>query len=115
MKKKNDRILIDLGSLKYEFNGLDTYCKNYAVELIRQNSGEFNFTFLVPEKYLGFFGDMVQYEQLGFLRKNNYSLFCTRYKLWHSLAQTARYSAYPGDKVLLTIHDLNFLFEKGTT
>lgn len=109
-------ILIDIYKIKNLYSGLGQYAINYANELMRQSSEEFNFNFLIPQK--------LQLEKPEFwnlknfsstklnLQKRYFPQFNKPYDVWHSLQQFP--SCFPNkkSKFILTIHDLNFLIEK---
>ncbi len=109
---KKKEILIDLERLKYINTGLGQVCLNFGLELSKNHSDKFNFTFLVPSKFIGHFGNKVNYVKVTFFRKFFPFLF-EKYDLWYSIHQDSNY--FPKNKsvpYVLTIHDLNFLKEK---
>jgi glycosyltransferase involved in cell wall biosynthesis len=109
---KKKEILIDLERLKYINTGLGQVCLNFGLELSKNHSNEFNFTFLVPRKFIGHFGNKVNYVKVTLFRKYFPFLF-KKYDLWYSIHQNSSY--FPKNKsvpYVLTIHDLNFLKEK---
>lgn len=110
--KPQKNILIDLERLKYINTGLGQVCLNFGLELSKNNKNEFNFTFLVPKKFINYFGENVKYAKVTFSRKFLPFLF-EKYDLWYAIHQDSKY--FPGHKsvpYILTIHDLNFLKEK---
>lgn len=112
MSKKHT-VLIDLDRLKDPNNGLGQVAINYGNMLGKTDDPQLTFTLLVPENFVGYFGDKVEYEAITFKRRY-FPAFCPKYDLWHSIHQDCSY--FPGDKntpILLTINDLNFLGEKG--
>lgn len=113
MKK---RLLVDLSSLKNIYSGLGQIALsygNYFKENYKSDSFPYDLTLLVPRKYFGKFGNEVHYiSSSNILRKNKLLPF-PKYELWHSIHQLSRYRpAYEDTKYILTIHDLNFLYEK---
>ncbi len=113
MNKKYD-ILIDLERLKYINTGLGQVCLNFGLELSKRYSNEFDFTFLVPENFINYFGKNVKYAKVTFFRKF-FPFFFKKYSLWYAIHQDSNY--FPKNKLvpyILTIHDLNFLEEKSS-
>lgn len=106
-------ILVDLGKLVNLYTGLGQVSLNFGAELAALQDPRLNFTFLTPPDYIGKFGDAVQYEPLSYRRRYLPAL-APRYHLWHATHADSAYM--PGDTrtpYLLTIHDLNFMHEKG--
>src|SRR5690554_381195 len=113
MKK---RLLVDLSSLKRIYSGLGQIALGYG-HYFRGNydprTSPYELTLLVPRPYFGAFGDGVKYvSSSGFLSTWVCSLF-TYYDGWHSIHQLSRFKPYSKrTKFILTIHDLNYLYEK---
>jgi len=110
MKKFN--VLIDLDRLKVLNTGLGQVAYLFGKELSKLNDPRLRFTFLVPPKFKGEFGNNVDYETTSLIRRY-FPFLCKKYDLWHAIHQDSAY--FPGDRsisYLLTIHDLNFLGEK---
>ncbi|MDR0692455.1 MAG: glycosyltransferase family 4 protein [Prevotellaceae bacterium] len=106
-------ILVDLLRLKHINTGLGQVCLAYGAELSKIRHPHFQFTFLVPRNFAGYFGDHVNYivpspiKHLLFPQRLSKS-----FDLWHAIHQDIHY--YP-DKcipLVFTIHDLNFIWEK---
>ena len=113
MKK---RLLVDLSSLKNIYSGLGQIALsygNYFKESYKSEIFPYDITLLLPRKYFGEFGNEVNYlSSSNFLRKNKLFPF-PKYDIWHSIHQLSRYRPiYKDTKYILTIHDLNFLYEK---
>ena len=111
MSKKYD-VLIDLDRLKDLNNGLGQVALNYGNLLGKTDDPHLTFTLLVPENFVGYFGDKVNYEAVT-LKRRYFPALCPTYHLWHSIHQNCSY--FPAGKstpFLLTINDLNFLGEK---
>lgn len=109
---KKFSVLIDLDRLKDPNNGLGQVAINYGNLLGKTDDPDLSFTLLVPETFVGYFGDKVNYEAIS-LKRRFLPAFCPKYDLWHSIHQDCSY--FPGNKktpFLLTINDLNFLGEK---
>ncbi len=105
-------VLIDLDRLKDLNTGLGQFALQFGTAISLLDESRLNFTFLVPESYNGSFGSRVQYENIS-LKRRYFPSLCRSYDLWHSIHQDSAFS--PSNSLtplLLTIHDLNFLFEK---
>lgn len=113
MLKKNKSILIDLSALQNIHCGLGQVSLNFALELAKRDLKNEPFTFylLVPEHFKGYFGDQVKYVIMSKWRKRLYKLY-SGFDLWHSVHQLSPYKINRFQKQLLTIHDLNFIYEK---
>ena len=110
MKKRT--VLIDLDRLKDLNNGLGQTALLFGKSISELEESEIQFTLLVPEKFNGFFGTTVQYETIS-LRRRYVPAFCRQYDLWHSIHQDSAFlPSSSSTPLLLTINDLNFLFEK---
>lgn len=113
MKK---RLLVDLSSLKNIYSGLGQIALsygNYFRENFKSDTFPYDLTLLVPYKFIGKFGNEVNYiSSSNILRKNKLIPF-PKFDLWHSIHQLSRFRpTYKDTKFILTIHDLNFLYEK---
>lgn len=113
MKK---RLLVDLSSLKNKYSGLGQIAFSYGTyfkEHYRKEDAPYELTLLLPKKYFGLFGNEVHYvSSTNLIRKHLRFLF-PKFDIWHSTNQLSRFR--PNDqetKLILTIHDLNFLYEK---
>lgn len=111
MNKKYN-ILIDLDRLKDVTTGLGQVALFFGEEIANINDPNFHFTYLVPKKFIGFFGNNVSYEKVSFKRRY-FKYLCKKYDLWYTIHQDSNF--YPANKktpFILTINDLNFLGEK---
>ncbi|WP_017258134.1 glycosyltransferase family 4 protein [Pedobacter arcticus] len=113
MIKINKSVLIDLSALQNVHCGLGQVSLNFALELVKRElqNEPFTFYFLVPNNFEGYFGDKVKYVTMSKWRKKFYKLY-SNYDLWHSIHQHSPYKISRFQKQLLTIHDLNFVYEK---
>lgn len=110
MKKK--KILIDLTPLKNVACGFGQIAINYGKLFDKINDKEMKFIFLVPDEYNNAFGNNVEYKIIKPIYKIFPSLL-PRTDIWHSIYQQFRYFRKSfRTQQILTIHDLNFLFEK---
>lgn len=114
-KKKQKKILVDLSELKNTYCGLKQIALDYGYyfkeNYNREESG-YLLTLLMPKTMFGMFGDEVRYiDSSSWLMKHCSYLFPT-YDIWHAAHQLSRFKpAYPRTKLILTIHDLNYLYE----
>ncbi|MCX6218892.1 glycosyltransferase family 1 protein [Spirosoma sp.] len=99
-------LFIDAERLRDLNSGLGQVCLHLGHELVRQRHDGWKLTFLVPKGETGVFGDTVSYIEASWLRK-----FWTpgTYEVWHCLHQESAYLPHDKAKMILTIHDLNFL------
>ena len=109
------KILVDLSILRHPFCGLGqialSYGRWYALhpETIAPGC---EVTLLVPKDFLGAFGHNVAYLEA----KNIYRFLpglMPRFDCWHSIHQLSPFRpSSPATRRLLTIHDVNFIYEK---
>ncbi len=100
-------LFIDAERLRDLNSGLGQVCLHLGHELVRQRPDGWTLTFLVPKGQTGVFGDSVSYIEASWLQK---IWIRSRYTVWHCLHQDSGY--LPGQsqgKLIMTIHDLNFL------
>lgn len=105
------KIIIDFSKLNNPNCGLGQISLAIAKELTSKAS-QFNLHYYLPSEYFHSFGENVNYvssnswiQRLNLLPQDNFNIV-------HSLYQRARYLPANYSNHLLTIHDLNFLFEK---
>lgn len=113
MKK---RLLVDLSSLKNLYSGLGQIALsygNYFKKNYHSYSSFYDLTLLVPKRYIGAFGDEMKYiSSTNWVRKHCRYMF-PKFDIWHSIHQLSRFKPiHPNTKLILTIHDLNYLYEK---
>ena len=112
MKKK--KILIDLSILKHLYCGLGQIALNYGNYFKTHHTGKENYEIylLLPKKMFGIFGDKVNYIATSVWNKH-FPFLMPRFDVWHEIHQLCRYKpAGRKTKVVLTIHDFNFVYEK---
>ncbi len=106
------KILFDCERLKYPNTGLYTFCESLGKALIKNAAQDQSISAYVPAPSEGIFGNRTEY----LIQRPWHKLFVpgsSAFDIWHSSNQVSRY--YPSSanvKVVLTIHDLNFLIEK---
>lgn len=99
-------VLLEMEKLKNLHSGLGQFCFHLGSEFKKTES--LNFNYYVPEKLIGMFGENVNYTKQSILHK--FFPLKKGVDIWHCLHQGSDY--FPGNKkakVILTIHDLNFL------
>lgn len=100
-------LFIDTERLRDLNSGLGQVCLHLGRELVRQQPDGWTLTFLVPKGKTGIFGSSVSYVEASWQRKLWIS---GRYDVWHCLHQDSAYLPQASQgKLILTIHDLNFL------
>lgn len=113
MSKESIQILMDCERMKYAYTGLYHYCKQLGAALVSPTlSLKDHITFYTREREVGIFGNDIKY-----LKQHSLHKFCLpnirKYDIWHATYQGTMYYPYRRKiKVLLTIHDLNFLHEE---
>lgn len=114
--RKRKRLLIDLSILKNLNCGLGQIALNYGkffAETYNAEQANYDLYLLVPKSMEGQFGNEVKYITINWWRKHFLSLI-PKMDVWHSIHQLSHYKPVnKKTKVLLTIHDLNFIYEKG--
>jgi len=105
-------IVIDCERMKYPHTGLYHYCLQLGNALMKERDvQQEQLYFYLPQKEQGVFGEGVQYLPQDSLHKF-YIPSLKGKKIWHSTYQGTMY--YPrrrNMKVVLTIHDINFMYD----
>lgn len=104
--------VFDCERMKYPNTGLHVFCDSLASNLVKQagRSGD-SLEFFVPEQYVGRWGKTVSYRTVH--AWNKLFLPCTPdVKVWHASHQQTAYLPPRKVRMVLTVHDLNFLYEK---
>lgn len=101
---------VGLGEFAYQ---LGSHISDRAPKLLEQYNVEF--TFIVPTRLKGCFGDNVKYTTIGFPRVKLKLLknFSCRYDIYHAVHQFGfvHYMKH-ARKNIVTVHDINFMYEK---
>ena len=111
--EKKRKVLIDLRYLgiAHGFGELCNYYGNYIMEH-PEKVENLDITLLVPKEYIGRFGPSVTYLQ----KRSIYKIFpqlLPYFDVWHNTTQQAKFcSNKKKTKKILSIHDLNFIYEK---
>jgi glycosyltransferase involved in cell wall biosynthesis len=97
--------------MRYPYTGLFEYCVQLGKALQNGISDEDRIVYYVPRQYDNYFGE---YDHL--IQKGIHKLFppgTGQANIWHTTYQASRYMTCNRKiKNVLTIHDLNFLYEK---
>jgi len=114
-KKKKKKILVDLSFVNNIYSGfgqISLAYGNYFRKNYKRTEAAYSLTLLMPRKMFGMFGNEVRYiSSSSWLMKHCRYLFPV-FDVWHSTRQLSRFRpAYPRTKFILTIHDLNYLYE----
>ena len=108
------RIVFDCERMKYANTGLFTYCQQLGAQLSKQaNPYHEAISFFTPPSVKGIFGENHQY----IIQKSLQKFLLPSLKdhdIWHSTYQSSQYIPQLNRKikVVLTIHDLNFLYDE---
>ncbi len=104
-------ILFDCERMKYPYTGLYYFCLHLGKALLRNgNINNEKLSFYMPENGGRIFGDQ------NYIRQNSLHKFkfpsVNLFDVWHCTYQSSNYSPKSKKiKKILTIHDLNFLYE----
>lgn len=108
------KILLDLRDINHPTCGFGQIALNYAKHFSEIQSDEVEFVFLLPEKCTKKFGSHVRTVNSRPKLNKYFSFTLPKVDLWHSIHQRQRrHRISCNGKYILTIHDLNFLIEKG--
>ena len=105
-------VVFDCERMKYPNTGLSVFCNHVASNLVKQRQSVHDqLEFFVPARFRGVWGDAVRYRSVHLL--DRLYLHCSpKVKVWHSAHQQTSFIPPAGIKQVLTVHDLNFLYEK---
>ena len=107
-------IAVDCERMKYPHTGLYNYCYHLSKALIASNKKEQKLCFYTPPFLSKIFGEAECYIH----QRNYHKLFfpLANIDLWHSTHQSTDY--FPDRKklkIVLTIHDLNYIYDNNKT
>ncbi len=104
-------ILVDFSSLN-DLCGFGEIARNFAPRLAATHEPDLHFVFVVPTDCIGRFGPHIDYLDRHQLRRQ-LKAYPNTIDLWHATDQQFRYRRHArGTLQLLTVHDLNYLYEK---
>lgn len=103
-------IIIDCERMRHHNTGLFFFCDMFVKFLAKNNRADYNLGVYCHRNIVGRWGDSVSYKRMYFIDKF-YLKAPDKCRLWHTTYQLSRY--VPSNcKLVLTVHDLNFLYEK---
>jgi len=103
------QVLVEMEKLKNLNSGLGQFCINLGNQFQKIHSEKIGIDFYVPGTHKNIFGPQFNYVQHSVLNKI-IPLNSSKYNIWHCIHQGSHYlPSYRKTKLLLTIHDLNFL------
>ena len=106
------KVLVDLSALSNVNCGLGVVAQNYGRWFGKNPDLGFEVNLLLPRKYFGAFGDKVKYVECKSICKR-FTFLLPKFDLWHATNQLSRFKpCFYSSKYVLTIHDLNFLYEE---
>lgn len=106
-------VVVDFSNLD-DMSGFGEIARNYAPRLAKaaKNISDMHFLFILPEKHRNSFGTHIDYLSREHLQKET-APYRDAIHLWHSTHQQFKYRLYKkGIIQLLTVHDLNYRYEK---
>ena len=104
-------VVVDMSHIG-TFCGFGEIAKNYGPRLAKLKFPDMRIIMMVPEKHLGVFGDEAEYIRKEHVR-DDIKKIGGQIDLWHATDQQYRYRYMKkGTIQLLTVHDLNYLYEK---
>jgi glycosyltransferase involved in cell wall biosynthesis len=110
-----NQVLIDCERTKYPNTGLFHFCLHLGNELVKQTDpAKESLSFYVPRQQLQLFGNSPNYIVQNPLHKF-FQPGTGKFQVWHSTYQNSNYQPFNHHtKVVLTVHDLNFMLERKT-
>ncbi|MFZ4715047.1 MAG: glycosyltransferase family 4 protein [Bacteriovoracaceae bacterium] len=103
------KVVLEFDKIRDLHSGLGQYCFHLGKELSLLPHA-FDFHFFLPKEKFGIFGQDFHYEKSSKFKRLS-SLLTPDADIWHAVHQDSPYIPPKSSKVVLTIHDLNFLFK----
>lgn len=104
-------VLLEFEKLKDLHSGLGQFCFHLGKEFSQnKNTSDLKFTFFQPKNTFNMFGNQFSYINSS-RYKRVHSLFSPQCDVWHMTHQDSAFKVPESSKLVLTIHDLNFLFK----
>ncbi len=103
-----NKVVVEIDKVKNPYSGLGQFCINLGKELITQQPSNIDLEFAITKKVDHPFSDFGNFH----LIKPMHRYFVHRpgeKTVWHATHQDSPYLPEKGTKLVLTIHDLNFL------
>ncbi|MDU1890409.1 MAG: glycosyltransferase family 1 protein [Dysgonomonas sp.] len=105
-------IILDCERMKYPNTGLNTFCKQLADAMYNTVREKDKLTFFISSCDNNFLGEDKRYLKQRYLHRK-FPICVPNLDIWHTTYQLSRYTGGSlRTKKVLTIHDLNFLYEK---
>lgn len=101
-------VFLEMEKLRSPATGLGQFCLQLGRQLVAQDTSDLDLRFFLPAAKRALFGPGPKVV----VQHGWHKLFlpgASRYDVWHCLHQDSRYLPRAKGKVLLTVHDLNFL------
>jgi glycosyltransferase involved in cell wall biosynthesis len=101
-------VFLEMERLRHPATGLGQFCLHLGKQYLVQDTSGLDLRFFLPASGSALFGTGGRYV----IRHPWHKLFIpgsSRYDVWHCLHQDSKYLPRSKSRVLLTIHDLNFL------
>lgn len=108
------KIVFDCERMKYPYTGLFEYCHKLATSLIENKEDEDEIQLYIKNNNAHLFNSTVKKISQRSLDKIIFPKINNDINVWHTTYQTSWYipPAYKKLKRILTVHDLNFLYEE---
>ena len=104
-------VLVDFSNYD-ALSGFGEIVRNYCRRLAVADVPDMHFVFIIPKKHIGEFGPHIDYIATE-NRKREIRRYPNHIDLWHATDQQFGYRRHTkGTLQLLTVHDLNYLYEK---
>lgn len=104
------KVLLEFEKLKDLHSGLGQFCFHLGKQLSEIKTHELKFLYFQPEKHFNLFGKQTYINSAKI--KRLHSIFSPQCDLWHMTHQDSSFKPPTDSQVILTIHDLNFLFKQ---
>ncbi len=110
------QIILDAERMKYAHTGIYHYCKQLGLALLsQQDQHDASLGLYLPASAYNVFPKKVFKEKQKSLHRF-LNPFVNRHRVWHVTNQVTNYFPWNShQKIVLTIHDLNFLYEEKTS
>ena len=106
-------IILDCERMKYKYTGLFEYCLRLSNALLATKTGDDHLVIYTQKENFNFFPEGTTFKPQSKLHKYFLPKINTEIEIWHSSHQTSSYlPANRNAKIVITIHDLNFLYEE---
>lgn len=108
------RVFLEMEKIKKPNSGLGQFCLHLGNAFTRLPSLNFQPGFFVPRNQQSVFGN--EYEYITSSKVYRFFRLQQKFDIWHCLHQESRYlPSHKSTKIIVTIHDLNFLELKKST